>query len=169
MKMKKIISFTITFIFIIVFTSLTLYSMNLKKELKECKKINKNTNTIIETDNKINNYDCTFTTTYRVVNLLENYIAEVTEYSYIVVDQFQSHGAIAHYIPSELKKELKINHNYEITYHIKGKGTINNIYDVINTISLKHTDNDNLSTTITIKETNKKGLEQIQENICNPQ
>lgn len=170
MKPKKIISFLITIILIIFFTSITVYSMSLKKELSNCvTKLNNTNNNLTENnqENKQHTYDCTFTMTYRVVDMLEGYIAEVPEYSYIVVDQFQSHGAIAHYIPTELKNNLEINHNYEINYHIKGTGIINNIYDVINTISSKHTNNDNLSTTITIKETDKKGLEQTNENICN--
>lgn len=44
------------------------------------------------TDNTTNTkevyYDCSFTKTYRVVDLLDGYIAEVPEMSYVVVDQY---------------------------------------------------------------------------------
>lgn len=162
---------------IILVTILICYSILVSNQLKECnnkKATNVNlcnindTNYQEETSTNIKEkeYNCSFTVTYRIVNLLDNYIAEVPEYSYIVVDKFQDHKPISHYIPTNLKTNLELNKYYEFTYHIKGKGNINNIYDVINNINTKHLTNNNLSVTLTIKETSKIGLEQIQENIC---
>ena len=113
-------------------------------------------------DNIAHTYDCEFTVTYRIVNLLENYIYEVPEYSYIVVDKFQQNNPITHYIPSALKTNLETNKYYEFTYNINGTGNITNIYDVINNID----SNNNLNVSLSIKETDKLGLAQTQENIC---
>ena len=38
-------------------------------------------------------YDCTFTQTYHVVNLLDGYVAEVPELSYVILDKFLDHQA----------------------------------------------------------------------------
>lgn len=118
-------------------------------------------------------YDCSFTKTYRIVNTLDGYIAEVLELSYIVVDRFQSHGAMTHIIPTELKDSLKVNKYYEFTYKLKGKGIIDDMDDVYSHLSgttvnksQNNEDLTNLSVTLTIKETDKTGLDQIQENIC---
>ena len=68
------------------------------------------------TDNTTNTkevyYDCSFTKTYRVVDLLDGYIAEVPEMSYVVVDQYLTHSAYSHIITSELKKKLEVNKYY---------------------------------------------------------
>lgn len=169
--MKKNIIFIFIVIIITIPTIIACNNLLLRNQLKE---INNNNNTcnpnkqeeVIKPSVSVNIYDCKFTTTYRVVNLLDNYIAEVPEYSYIVVDKFQDHQAIAHKIPTKLKNNLELNKYYEFTYYIKGTGNIENIYDVINHIYINHTNNDNLSVTLEIKETVKTGLEQIQENIC---
>lgn len=80
------------------------------------------------TDNTTNTkevyYDCSFTKTYRVVDLLDGYIAEVPEMSYVVVDQYLTHSAYSHIITSELKKKLEVNKYYEFTYTLKGTLTI---------------------------------------------
>lgn len=115
-------------------------------------------------------YDCSFTQTYRVVDLLDGYIAEVPEMSYVILDKFQIHGAYAHIISSEQKKKLEVNKYYEFTYYLKGttKDKINNINDVLSYSSFNNqikSDN-SLSVLLEIKETDKLGMEQIQENIC---
>ena len=115
-------------------------------------------------------YDCSFTQTYRVVDLLDGYIAEVPEMSYVILDKFQMHGAYAHIISSEQKKKLEVNKYYEFTYYLKGttKDKINNINDVLSHSSFNNqikSDN-SLSVLLEIKETNKLGMEQIQEDIC---
>ena len=126
------------------------------------------------TDNTTNTkevyYDCSFTKTYRVVDLLDGYIAEVPEMSYVVVDQYLTHGAYSHIITSELKKKLEVNKYYEFTYYLKGttKDKINDINDVLKYSSFNNqikSDN-SLSVLLEIKETDKLGMEQIQEDIC---
>ena len=126
------------------------------------------------TDNTTNTkevyYDCSFTKTYRVVDLLDGYIAEVPEMSYVILDKFQMHGAYAHIISSEQKKKLEVNKYYEFTYYLKGttKDKINDINDVLSHSSFNNqikSDN-SLSVLLEIKETNKLGMEQIQEDIC---
>lgn len=135
------------------------------KLLKEEVKI-KNNNNI---DKEVY-YDCSFTQTYRVVDLLDGYIAEVPEMSYVILDKFQMHGAYAHIISSEQKKKLEVNKYYEFTYYLKGttKDKINDINDVLSHSSFNNqikSDN-SLSVLLEIKETNKLGMEQIQEDIC---
>lgn len=125
-------------------------------------------NNNIDSNNKVLDYDCSFTRTYRVVDLLDGYIAEVPEESYIVLDAFQTHSAFTHKISSEAKKNLEVNKYYEFTYYLKGRGIINDIEDVRNSISaLNSIKSDNsLKVLLEVKETNKEGLEQVQENIC---
>ena len=115
-------------------------------------------------------YDCSFTQTYRVVDLLDGYIAEVPERSYVILDKFLTHGAYAHIISSEQKKNLEVNKYYEFTYYLKGitKDRINDINDVLKYSSFNNqikSDN-SLSVLFEIKETDKLGMEQIQEQIC---
>lgn len=111
-------------------------------------------------------YDCSFTKTYNVVELVEGYISEVPEYSYIVVDEFQSHYLKTIRIPSILKKGLKEQKYYEIIYTLKGSTNeiVNNIDYINEHISLEEKNDFNI--TIEIKETDKLGNDQINEPIC---
>lgn len=128
---------------------------------------NKESNTTKELE-----YDCSFTRTYHIVNLLDNYIAEVPELSYLVLDSYQSHGAFTHIIPTRLKKELTEDKYYEFTYTIKGTGIINDISDVLSYISAtelanqSNRENPKLQVSLEIRETDKQGMGQIQEPIC---
>ena len=140
---------------------LSYQNMLLKKELNTTSNTH-NIATDTNKDNIAHTYDCEFTVTYRIVNLLEDYIYEVPEYSYIVVDKFQQNNPFTHYIPSSLKTNLKTNKYYEFTYRINGTGNITNIYNVINNIN----SNSTLNVSLSIKETDKLGLDQTQENIC---
>ena len=129
---------------------------------------NKDNNKISKKSEEEKYYDCSFTKTYRVVDLLDGYIAEVPEESYIVLDAFQTHSAFTHKISSEAKKNLEVNKYYEFTYYLKGRGIINDIEDVKNSISaLNSIKSDNsLKVLLEVTETNREGLEQVQENIC---
>lgn len=128
---------------------------------------NKESNTTKELE-----YDCSFTRTYHIVNLLDNYIAEVPELSYLVLDSYQSHGAFTHIIPTRLKKEIREDKYYEFTYTIKGTGIINDISDVLSYISAtelanqSNRENPKLQVSLEIRETDKQGMGQIQEPIC---
>ena len=112
-------------------------------------------------------YDCSFTKTYKVINLLDGYIAEVPEWSFVALDQFQNHGIFAAKIPSSLKMGLEESKYYEFTYTIKGNGIIKTMEDINSHLVLDDS-NAELKVTINVKETDKQGLEQIQENICLP-
>lgn len=113
-------------------------------------------------------YDCSFTRTYRVVDLLDGYVAEVPEESYVVLDAFQDHGTFTHRISSELKKKLEVNKYYEFTYTLKGIGIVNDIEDVRNNISASNSikSDNSLKVLLEIKETDKEGLGQLQEKVC---
>ena len=115
-------------------------------------------------------YDCSFTQTYRVVDLLDGYIAEVPEMSYVILDKFLAHGAYAHIISSEQKKKLEVNKYYEFTYTLKGttNNKINNIDDVLSYFSFNNAirSDKRLKVLLEVKETDKLGMEQIQEDIC---
>ena len=144
----------------------------LVEQQKHC---NKETNgTGDKEDNAINKeYFCKFTKTYRVVNLLDGYVAEVPEWSYVVLDQFQNHEAIAHKIPANLKEKLQQGKYYEFNYTIVGNGYIKTIEDINKHIVL---DDVVLNSSVysgkkariilNISETDKQGLEQIQQDIC---
>ena len=110
-------------------------------------------------------YDCKFTKTYRIVNLLNGYISEVPEWSYVAVDQFQNMNVLALRVPTELKSNLKENTYYEFTYSIKGEGTINTMEDINNNLVFDDS-NAKLKVTLDIRKTDKIGLEQVQEGIC---
>ena len=153
----------------------------LKNKNKDCNSYNKNAESK-DNDNivsKEREYDCTFTQTYHIVNLLDGYVAEVPELSYVILDKYLSHQAISHIIPTSLKNELEIDKYYEFTYQLKGKGYIENMDDIFKQISSTELYNQSDEKTkneiykdkkmfvyLTIKETNKIGVEQINENIC---
>lgn len=120
-------------------------------------------------DNIKQEYNCNFTETFRIVNTLDGYIAEIPELSYIIVDKFQTHFAYAYYIPIDLKRGLEEGKYYEFTYNIKGNGIINDMEDVYSYMIKTATwsiDEPELKVTLTIKETDKEGLNQVNEPIC---
>ena len=164
---------------ICIVVMLGLLGCNIYLNYENNKLIKKNATIDNDKDTTINNvtdntkevyYDCSFTKTYRIVDLLDGYVAEVPEASYVVVDQYLSHGAYAHQISSEQKKKLEVNKYYEFTYILKGmtNDKINDIDDVLKYNSYNNlikSDN-SLSVLLEIKETDKLGVEQIQEDIC---
>ena len=98
---------------------------------------------------------------------MDGYIAEVPEWSYIALDQFQSHGIFAAKIPSSLKEGLEEKKYYEFTYTIKGNGIVKTMEDINNYLVLDDS-NAKLKVTLNVKETDKTGLGQIEEDICLP-
>ena len=125
---------------ICVVVMLGLLGCNIYLNYENNKLIKENNTTKGDEDNTINKvtdntkevyYDCSFTKTYRVVDLLDGYIAEVPEMSYVVVDQYLTHGAYSHIITSELKKKLEVNKYYEFTYTLRG-ATKDKINDILN-------------------------------------
>ena len=114
-------------------------------------------------------YDCSFTRTYKIIDLMDEYRAAVPERSFIIVDQFQFFVPVVHSLPTKLKENLKVGEYYEFTYHIKGEMDALKeleMMDVVGMIVEEHPDNDNLTATLQIKKTDKLGLDQTQEPIC---
>lgn len=173
--MKKNFLIILVSVFLLLSVGLGVYCIELNTKIDKLESNNKITNN--ETLNNNSNdtkdeqieIDCSFTKTFKIVNLMDGYIAAVPERSYVIVDQFQMFEAIAHGLPTKLKENLKVGEYYEFTYHIKGKMDSSkelDIYDVIGMIVEEHPDNDNLTATLKIKKTDKTGLGQIQESIC---
>lgn len=172
------ITIIICFIIIIILIISIISVVKMKKELTKTSSGNEILKNESENLNN-HNYDCQFTKTYHIVNKLDNYIAEVPELSYIVVDMFQSHNASTHIIPTRLKDTLELDKYYEFTYTMQGTGNIKDMSDIYTEISsteLYNASSDETKNTIykdkslfvnlTIKETDKQGMEQIQEDIC---
>lgn len=187
MKKLKIITCITTSILIITLIIISIYSVSLKKELDNYDKLSNSCSTEEnnQNDNQDNNneltnqkeltYDCSFTRTYNIVNTLEGYRSEVLELSYVVIDAFQDHAARTHVIPTKLKNNLENGKTYEFTYTVKGTGIINDIEDIYHRIVATTTYEENkedaykeptLKVYLSIKETNKLGLAQLQQPIC---
>lgn len=164
---------------ICVVVMLGLLGCNIYLNYENNELIKENNTTKGDEDNTINKvtdntkevyYDCSFTKTYRVVDLLDGYVAEVPEMSYVIVDQYLTHSAYSHIITSELKKKLEVNKYYEFTYTLKGatKDKINDIDDVLSYFSFNNAirSDNRLRVLLEVKETDKLGMGQIQEDIC---
>ena len=141
-----------------------------RNELKE-----KCTNNSVITPNDENknaeelNYDCSFTQTWKVYNLLENYTGHHPDVSYVILEKFQTTIPYSHIIPSNLKSKLEQGKYYEFTYTIQGKGYIEDFDDVIKNINPENVqleDQNRIKVNLSIKETDKIGLDQLQEPIC---
>lgn len=171
--MKKSFILILFCVLLLVNVGLGIYSFKINEELEQLKlnynSISENNFDIDNEDSSLREIDCSFTRTYNIVDLMDGYVAEVPEYSYVIVDQFQSHGAIVHFIPTKLKNSLIVGESYEFTYHLKGSmNTLEllDMYDVMNMIVEEHPDNGALTATLEISKTDKTGLGQIQEPIC---
>lgn len=123
-------------------------------------------------NNEKTNETCTFTKTHHIVDLLEDYMGEVPESTFILVDHFQDHYPEVLHIPNTMRGSLQVNKNYEFTYTISKNNTYQSeneilgdlVGDIINQNQNIQTNN---NVSLVIKETNKLGLEQINEDICN--
>lgn len=114
-------------------------------------------------------YTCTFTKTYMVSNIWTvDTKEEIPGMSYIIVKQFQIDDVITLIIPTELKDKLETGKYYEFTYTFTGKKqNIKTMEDINNYLQLAN-NNEEFRINIDAKETDKQGLEQIQEDICLP-
>ena len=173
--MKKKLLIILVCLFVLLSMGLGIYCIKLNTKINKLESNNKITDSDALNNNSNNNedeqieLDCSFTKTFKIVNLMEGYIAAVPERSSVIVTQFQMFEAIAHGLPTKLKENLKVGQSYEFTYHIKGKMDSSkelDMYDVIGMIVEEHPNNDNLTATLKIKKTDKLGLDQIQEPIC---
>jgi len=122
-----------------------------------------------EYKNKTIEYSCSFTKTYMVSNLWTIDTKEDTPgLSYVILKQFQSDDMITTIIPTELRDKLQEGKYYEFTYTIKGKDKLIKTMEDINTYFLSNNSDETFKITVDAKETDKQGLEQIQESICLP-
>lgn len=129
------------------------------------------TNNVIENEQVQKEYDCSFTQTYRVIDKID-YPLAADGVSYIVVDTYQGYDPFVVAIPSSIDN-LEMYKYYEFTYHLKGKGIINNFKQLkpylISSLFNKYNGNNSSGTVyveLDVVETSKKGVEQIQEDIC---
>ena len=160
-------------IFICMFLIIIILSVFLIVEKKECKeKCASNRNSISNAENndtKQLEYDCSFTQTWRVYDLLEDFVGHHPDMSYVILERFQTFIPYSHKIPSNLKSQLERGKYYEFTYHIKGKGFIDDIDDVVEKLIPEgnvETSQNKLIVTLRINETDKLGMDQLQEPIC---
>lgn len=165
-NIQKFIYIITSLITVVVIGVLILLMQNNKNNNYKCK--DEQNNSVINRSLE-KKYDCNFTQTWNVVDLIDGYIAEVPEWSYVVLDKFQDHSVYAHLIPTNLKEDLIVGRYYEFTYHIKGTGIINDFEDITNNLVLNPIDvqsNDKIKVILSVKETSRQGMDQIQEDIC---
>ena len=168
--MKKNLLIILSWLFALVSVGLGIYCIKLNTTIRELEKENKITENNIENNNTEQiTLDCSFTRTYEIIDLMNNYIAAGPDYSYVIIDQFQFFEPVVHGLPTKLKENLKVGEYYEFTYHIKGKMDSSkelDMDDINDMIVIEHPGDDNLTATLKIKKTDKLGLGQIQEPIC---
>ena len=168
--MKKNLLIILSWLFALVSIGLGIYCIKLNKTIGELEEENKITENNVENNNAEQiTLDCSFTRTYEIIDLMNNYVAAGPDYSYVIIDQFQFFEPVMHGLPTKLKENLKVGEYYEFTYHIKGKMDSSkelDMDDINDMIVLEHPVDDNLTATLKITKTDKLGLEQIQEPIC---
>lgn len=167
MKAYHKIIFICMFLIIII---LSVFLIVEKKEFKEKCASNRNSISNAENnDTKQLEYDCSFTQTWRVYEMLEDLVGHHPDMSYVILERFQTFIPYSHKIPSNLKSQLERGKYYEFTYHIKGKGFIDDIDDVVEKLIPEgnvETSQNKLIVTLRINETDKLGMDQLQEPIC---
>lgn len=168
--MKKNLLIILVWLFALLSVGLGIYCIELNVKIEELESNDKITNNDVENDNADRiALDCSFTRTYKIIDLMDEYRAAAPERSFIIVDQFQFFVPVVHSLPTKLKENLKVGEYYEFTYHIKGKLDSSKeleMMDVFGMVVEEHPDNDNLTVTLQIKKTDKLGLDQTQEPIC---
>ena len=167
MKAYHKIIFICMFLIIII---LSVFLIVEKKEFKEKCASNRNSISNAENnDTKQLEYDCSFTQTWRVYDMLEDFVGHHPDMSYVILERFQTFIPYSHKIPSNLKSQLERGKYYEFTYHIKGKGFIDDIDVVVEKLIPEgnvETSQNKLIVTLRINETDKLGMDQLQEPIC---
>ena len=167
MKAYHKIIFICMFLIIII---LSVFLIVEKKEFKEkCASYRNSISNAENNDTKQLEYDCSFTQTWRVYDMLEDFVGHHPDMSYVILERFQTFIPYSHKIPSNLKSQLERGKYYEFTYHIKGKGFIDDIDDVVEKLIPEgnvETSQNKLIVTLRINETDKLGMDQLQEPIC---
>ena len=167
--MKNIKNIVIVVLSLIV-VLLIFFVVKLKMDSNIEQKNNTN-NDMTENELEQKEYDCSFTQTYRVIDKID-YPLAADGVSYIAVDTYQGYDPFVVAISSSIDN-LETYKYYEFTYHLKGKGLINNFKQLnsylIPSLFNKYNGNPSSGTVyveLDIVETSKKGVEQIQEDIC---
>lgn len=98
----------------------------------------------------VNAKECTFTRTYKVLAI---YDSNNDDYKWITIRSYQDEDIAT--VKIKNKYNINKNENYEIKFKVEGKIKKDNISDIYNNSSI-----------ISIDETDKEGLEQLNEKIC---
>ena len=107
-------------------------------------------------------YDCSFTNTHKIIQILDYHFA-MDGVSYAIVDDFQSYQPYIVVIPKDMETKLEKDKYYEFTYKLNGKGIIKDFNDLnsylIGTLNNKSRGNDSVGTIyvdLEIKETDSQ-------------
>lgn len=103
--------------------------------------------------NKNENYECVLTKTYNIENINDS---NDENYLYVTFKEFQTEGVFTIKLSKTISKDLVIGENYEFTFNTKREY----LFDTIDVIF----DNSEL---INIVQSNKVGIEQKNDYICN--
>lgn len=103
-------------------------------------------------NNKSDNNNCNFIRTYKILHIEES---NDDEFLYITIRAFQDEEVQTIKILKNINDNITVGKYYEFEFNLHKKIDEDDILSIYN--------NSNI---ISIKETNKTGLEQIQENIC---
>ena len=126
-------------------------------------------NNNIDSNNKVLDYNCSFTKTFRFIQKVD-YETYVDGTTYIVGDIYQSYEPLLLIVDNDTAGKMERNKYYEFTYTLKGttNNKINNIDDVLSYFSFNNAirSDNRLKVLLEVKETDKLGMEQIQEDIC---
>ena len=107
--MKKKLLIVLVGLFASLSVGLGIYCIKLNAKIDALKSNDKITNNDVENDNANQiALDCSFTRTYKIIDLMDEYRAAAPERSFIIVDQFQFFVPVVHSLPTKLKENLKI-------------------------------------------------------------
>lgn len=120
--------------------------------------------------NKELDYDCSFTQTFRFYQKID-YETYVDGTAYVLGDIYQSYEPILLIVYEEDANKMEKYKYYEFTYTLKGTWSEITDYNTLNILvkasfDKEHSTSTN-SATLKIKETDKVGLSQVSEPICN--
>lgn len=170
MKDRKTFILVVILVFLVVLLSgFIIYDRVIRRKVKD------DTNDIVEKDNNDSSLSseetCTFTRSHHVVNLLEDYVGEVPESTFVLVDHFQSHYPVVLQIPSDKRNILEVDKNYEFIYTVPKNNDFTSEDEILSLLvgDLINSNNGNKekgNISLTIKESEKVGLELISEEIC---
>ncbi len=111
-------------------------------------------------------YDCSFTQSFRIIELMDDYASNDGVHNYVVVDRAQEHIPMTALVNETDKSTLKEVKFYNFTYTIKGTSStvLDDINKIINSID-QEIDNGKDKYKITLEITESDPT-QRSENIC---